>query len=292
MKIYVMPNLSKDLGLRYTKEVLSELLSDKNGGAGEVCISPETAAGLHCDIAARCTVARLCDVRPELIIVLGGDGSIMRASHYAAEISAPLLGINLGKVGYLAELETSEIPLLSDIFSGAYTVEERMMLKVEHLRGGKQVSEPLSALNDAAIAHGIVTKLTKLDLYCNGTISCSYRSDGIVVSTPTGSTAYSLSAGGPVIDPELSGICVTPVCSHSLWARPVIFSDKSVIEIINRCERGGDLNLTVDGGDTVQLEPDDVIRITKSSSKTKLLRFNKHDNRSFYRVLYKKMSEI
>ncbi len=292
MKIYVLPNPLKDIGSKYTIEVLNELLSHVRSGIDEIYLSPESEADLPKDIASRCSVIQLETVKPDLIIVLGGDGSIMRASHYAAKVSATILGINLGKVGYLAELEPFEIPLVADLFTGEYTVEERMRIKVEHFRGGSRIGNSVSALNDAAVTHGAAARLTKLDLYCNGKISGSYRADGIVVATPTGSTAYSLSAGGPVIDPVLSGICVTPVCPHSLWTRPVIFSDSSVIEIINRCDRSGDINLTVDGGDTVQLEPDDVIRITRSEQKTRLLRFNKHDNGSFYRVLYKKMSEI
>lgn len=292
MKIYVLPNPLKDIGLRYTLAALNELLTHKRNGIDDIYISSESGAALLPGIKDQCKIAPLCDIKPDLIIVLGGDGSIMRASHYAAEVSAIILGINLGKVGYLAELETFEIPLVADIFTGEYNVEGRIMLKVEHLRNGKTIGNAVSALNDAAITHGAATKLTKLDLYCNGQISGSYRSDGIIVATPTGSTAYSLSAGGPVIDPILSGMCVTPVCPHSLWARPVIFSDSSVIEIVNKCDGSGDVNLTVDGGDTIQLEPNDIIRITKSEQKTRLLRFNKHDNGSFYRVLYKKMSEI
>ena len=213
----------------------------------------------------------------DLVIAIGGDGVMLEAARRATPTGIAILGINMGRVGYMTELEMTEIDLLDKIFAGEYYFDERAMLRVE-IRSGKGQSRFSSyALNEAVIAKGATARIIDLELSDNGRLVSEYRADGLVVATPTGSTAYSLSAGGPIIDPKLSCFCVTPICPHSLVARPLIFPDSAVLEVKNICVREKVLHLTVDGKATFDLFYNDTVVITKSSVKTKLLRIKNDD---------------
>ena len=208
----------------------------------------------------------------DLIIAIGGDGVMLEAARRATPTGTPILGINMGRVGYMTELE-----LLDSIFSGEYYLDERAMLKVEIKSGNGQSRFSAYALNEAVIAKGATARIIDLELSDNGRLVSEYRADGLVIATPTGSTAYSLSAGGPIIDPKLSCFCVTPICPHSLVARPLIFPDTAVLEVKNTCVRERVLHLTVDGKATFDLFFGDTAVITKSSVRTKLLRIKNED---------------
>ena len=208
----------------------------------------------------------------ELIIVVGGDGSMLEAARRAAKNGIPVLGINMGRVGYMTELEMDELDLIDKVFSGEYELDERAMLSVKIVSDKGQTRFVSNALNEAVIANGSTARIIDLELYDNDELVSTYRADGLVVATPTGSTAYSLSAGGPIIAPELSCICVTPVCPHSLLARPLIFPDTSEIRVRNTCVREKVLHLTVDGKATFDMYYGDVAVISKSSVKALLLR--------------------
>ncbi len=223
----------------------------------------------------------------ELLIVLGGDGSILEASRSAAPEGVPILGINLGRLGYMAELEMDELSLLDKIVRGAYYIDERSMLKVELLRGGKECTATVLALNDAVITNGSVARLVDLEVREGGVLLNTCRADGLIFATPTGSTAYSMSAGGPIVDPRQHCICMTPICSHSLTARPLIFPDDAVLEVKNICEREKMLYLTVDGRVNHELRRGDVVRVMRADLTTKLLRVKE---RSFYLTLRQKLS--
>ncbi|MBO4413942.1 MAG: NAD(+)/NADH kinase [Clostridia bacterium] len=227
--------------------------------------------------------------RPEVEVVLGGDGSIMRASHFASRAGCPILGINTGHIGFLSEISVDETDRIADYFDGNYSIEERRMLQVYQFRNGNLVGRPSSALNDAVITHGRTAKILDLEVSCSGVTLGKFRADGYIVSTPTGSTAYSLSAGGPVVDPELRGICLTAICPHSLGARPVVVPDNREIEV-KYLGHGGIVSLSVDGSDTAQLEPGDSVRISLSSDVTKFIRLGNKDKKSFYTRLRDKMS--
>ncbi|MBO5294654.1 MAG: NAD(+)/NADH kinase, partial [Clostridia bacterium] len=183
----------------------------------------------------------------DLLIVLGGDGTILEAGRRAAQRDIPILGINLGRLGYMAELELSELEMLGRLFTGEYTLEERSMLRVELLNAAGEMKSFCHALNDAVISNGSVPRMIDLELSENGTVVTNYRADGLIIATPTGSTAYSMSAGGAVVDPAVPCFCVTPICPHSFGARPLIFSDSTVLEVRNVCAREKMLYLTVDG---------------------------------------------
>lgn len=213
----------------------------------------------------------------ELIIVLGGDGTIMHASHTAVLHGIPIVGINLGRIGYMAELEPTELERLREIIDGNYTVEERMMLTVSY--GGREYP----ALNDAVI-RASTTHPAYVTLLCDGQKVNTYRGDGLICSTPTGSTAYSVSAGGSVIDPRLNCIGVTPLCTQSLIARPLIFSPDCTLTL--RAEEGRGCILTVDGEDGIPLTAGENVTVKMSDTPLKMIRIT---DDGFYTVLNKKL---
>ena len=233
--------------------------------------------------------------RADMIIVLGGDGSILEAARRAAPRQTPILGINLGRVGYMAELEMSELELLGRLFErvgdgtpAAYEIERRSMLNVEIINQAGEVRQTMYGLNDAVITNGSVARIVDIELSENGTPVTTYRADGLIVATPTGATAYSMSAGGPVADPRVACLCVTPICPHSLGARPLIFPDSATLEIRNICQREKMLYLTVDGRTNCELYRGETVRITRSPLSTGLVRLKPC---GFYHRLRAKMSQ-
>ena len=223
----------------------------------------------------------------DILIVLGGDGSILEAVRRAAQRGTPILGINLGRLGYMAELEIGELDELDRLFTGDYHIDARSMLRVE-LFSGSELKSFCSALNDAVISNGSVSRMIDLELSEGGSLVTTYRADGLIIATPTGSTAYSMSAGGAIVDPRVSCFCATPICPHSFIARPLIFSDNAVLEVRNVCVREKMLYLTVDGRMNFELYRNQTVRITKSSMQTKLIRLKSY---GFFRKLRQKMSE-
>lgn len=213
----------------------------------------------------------------DLIIGIGGDGVMLEAARRATPMGIPILGINMGRVGYMTELEMTELGLLEKIFEGDYYLDERAMLRVEIRSNNGNSKFTAYALNEAVVANGSTARIIDIQLSDNGRLVSEYRADGLVIATPTGSTAYSLSAGGPIIDPKLSCFCVTPICPHSLIARPLIFPDSAVLEVKNICVREKVLHLTVDGRATFDLFFGDTAIITKSALKAKLLRIKNDD---------------
>ena len=208
----------------------------------------------------------------ELIIVIGGDGSMLEAARRASVADVPVLGINMGRIGYMTELEMDELHLLDKVFAGEFVLDERAMLTVKIVSEKGAVRFAAQALNEAVIANGSTARIIDFELYDGKELVSAYRADGLVIATPTGSTAYSLSAGGPIVDPRLSCICVTPVCPHSLLARPTIFPDTAELRVKNVCVREKMLHLTVDGRATFEMYYGDAAVITKSDVTAKLLR--------------------
>ncbi|MBO5938415.1 MAG: NAD(+)/NADH kinase [Clostridia bacterium] len=215
----------------------------------------------------------------ELIIALGGDGAMLDAARRAAPAGIPILGINMGRIGYMTEMEMDELDLLDRVFDGNYRIDERTMLRAEVLSTSGQSKFSSYALNEATITGGAAARIVDLELSDGDELIYTYRADGILVATPTGSTAYSLSAGGPIVDPKLSCFCVTPICPHSLLARPLVFPDTAKLKIKNICNREKVLHLTLDGRGTFDLYYGDVVQITRASRTVKLLRMK---DESFY----------
>ena len=215
----------------------------------------------------------------ELVIALGGDGAMLDAARRAAPAGIPILGINMGRIGYMTEMEMDELDLLDRVFDGGYRIDERTMLRAEVLSSGGQPKFSGYALNEATITNGSAARIVDLELSDGDELIYTYRADGLLVATPTGSTAYSLSAGGPIVDPKLSCFCVTPICPHSLLARPLVFPDTAKLKIKNICNREKVLHLTLDGRGTFDLYYGDVVQITRASRTVKLLRMK---DESFY----------
>ena len=215
-----------------------------------------------------------------------GDGTIIHAAKHAANFEKPLLGINMGRLGFVAELEPNELPMLERLFSGDYNVEKRQMLKVT--LKSKSGSKSFFALNDAVISRGSMTKIIDLDVWLKKSYICHYRADGLIVSTPTGSSAYALSAGGPVIEPSMSCILMTPICSHSLFSRPVLFNPSSEILVNAASREDTDLTLTIDGETTIPITADDTVVITTAEIYAELIVLKV---KTFYRVLSDKFTE-
>ena len=198
----------------------------------------------------------------------------------------PILGINAGRVGYLADIEQNELHLISKLIKGDYRVENRMMLDVEFLENGKTIGR-YSALNDAVITSGFISRIVDISVAV-GKDAISYRADGLIVSTPTGSTAYSMSAGGPIIDPATENICITPICSHSLSAKPILMSADTTLTLKSYSKKRTEIYLTVDGRKVANVKPFSEIKITKSKNSVKLIRLS---DRSFYKTMSVKFKD-
>ncbi len=208
----------------------------------------------------------------ELVVAIGGDGSMLECARRTAPTGAAVLGVNMGRIGYMSELEMSELALLERLFSGEYRIDERSMLDIKIVGEKGNARFCGRALNEAVVANGAAARMIELELYDGGERVATYRADGLVVATPTGSTAYSLSAGGPIVHPRLSCICVTPVCPHSLSARPMLFPDEATLRVKNICAREKVLHLTLDGRTSCEMYYGDTAVITKSDIHARLVR--------------------
>ncbi|MDO4260525.1 MAG: NAD(+)/NADH kinase [Eubacteriales bacterium] len=224
------------------------------------------------------------------ILVLGGDGTLLRAARELAGRSIPFLGINLGHLGYLAEIERQNVrPALDSLIAGGYTVEERMMLRGVVHSGGKLVTEDV-ALNDIVLNRCGSLRVVDYKVYVNGEYLNSFTADGMIVSTPTGSTGYSLSAGGPIVSPTASMLVLTPICPHTLNSRSIVFSGEDRIRIeIGEGRRGGpdEACATFDGDTCIPMRTGDYVEIGRSAEVTYILKINQV---SFLEVLRNKLS--
>ena len=224
----------------------------------------------------------------DAVIVLGGDGTILESARRAAPFGVPVMGLNLGRLGYMAELEMSELDQIARIVSGDYKLERRSMLNIELLNASGETRKNEYALNDAVLSNGTISRVVDLELYEGGSHIANYRADGMIISTPTGSTAYSLAAGGAIVDPRLACFCVTPICPHSLLSRPLVFPDSACLEVKNVCHREKTLFLTVDGRVNYELVCGETVRITRSPLTTSFIRLKEE---SFYEKLRQKMND-
>ena len=231
-----------------------------------------------------------CIKLSDAAIVIGGDGTILKASKILYGTGIPIVGINLGKVGYMSELEKDEICHLEALFGSEENnicIDERMMLSCKVIRGDKGVYKNV-CLNEAVIGKGDIARMVDIELSLDGEVIAKYQCDGIIVATPTGSTAYSMSAGGAIIDPKIECISVVPLCPYlCINSSPIIFSKESVIEIRYKEQRGNSAYISVDGEEGFRLMDGDTIVISKAEHNTKLLRFKKTD---FYKLLNTKLT--
>jgi NAD+ kinase len=205
----------------------------------------------------------------DVVIVLGGDGTLLHAARLIGANGVPILGVNLGSLGFLTEVKLDEMyAALEGLLSGQYQAEERMLLKVEVMREGKMAEQYL-ALNDAVINKGALARIIELEVSVNSQPVLFTRADGLIVSTPTGSTAYSLAAGGPILYPTLDAFIIAPICPHTLTNRPVVIPDREEVEVCLR--HGSDVMLTVDGQVGMPLRQQDCLRVCRAQATLKLV---------------------
>lgn len=223
----------------------------------------------------------------DLIICFGGDGTILHMSKTATRAGIPILGVNIGTMGFMAELESTELEQLKRLATGEYTIDKRMMLDVTVFRDRDIIFHDI-CLNDVVVTKGAVARIVHLAVECDGVEAMECGGDGVIVATPTGSTAYSLSAGGPIVEPAAHSILVTPICAHDVGSRCMVASDQRIITV--RLTRNARRNayLSVDGGKSVRLNMGDVTKIKKSNLETSLVRLK---DRSFYDVVNQKFRE-
>lgn len=282
MKIAVIPNLSKKNADVYTSKVIKKIFSLN---AEVLMLSDKQKFFNDRKIKYYSNIGNLifnCDI----VITIGGDGTIIHKAKHAARFSKPILGINLGKIGFVAGLEPTEIDKLEQLIKGEYTVERRMMLSVNVKKG--ETTRKFYALNDVVITKGVYSGLVNLNVTLNNDEITKYVADGIILATPTGSTAYSLSAGGPVIEPSMKCILLTPICQHSMFSRPVIFGENSKINITAKTREKDESVLSIDGGRPIIISDRDLVSVEAAKMTVSLIKLK---NQNFYKVLNSKLSE-
>ncbi len=219
----------------------------------------------------------------DAVIALGGDGTMLKAASIAFRHNVPIMSINFGTLGYMSGLEISELDLLSSLKSGCET-EGRMLLSIEVEREGEIIANA-TALNEAVVSRSADGGIAQIGLSCDSAAVCDYRADGVIIATPTGSSAYAMSAGGPIIDTKLDAFCVCPICPHAIGARAMVFSPNSLLEIVSKNESGN--KLIADGKAVCELKKGDIVRVCKSERTLEIIKLKKD---AFYETLYKKMS--
>lgn len=260
LKFGVYTNEIKDPGLLATRTVISAL--ERRDCA--VCYDENTAKALK--------ISDFQDAKhADVLFVLGGDGTILRAARKYVGYGIKLIGINIGHLGFMSEINLDDIEsALDQVIKGDYIIDERMMLEAE-VSGRKK---PLLALNDFIVSKVNRTHMVKLDLYINGSLAELYNGDGLIVATPTGSTAYSLSAGGPIVAPNVNCVLITPICPHSLYARSIIAKFSDVVKVAPFSGEK-DVTLTADGQEIVRIRESDEVTICRSGLVTQFIRLKK-----------------
>jgi len=264
-------------------EVVPPLLRWLESRGVHVAYDEETASSLN--DASKGHSREHVAATSELLLVLGGDGTLLAAARVAAAKNIPILPINMGSLGFLTSFMLDELyPALEDIIAGRLTISERVMLHVELHRAGKIIDKQ-SVLNEVVVNKGALARMIDLELMIDGEFVCRYRVDGLIVATPTGSTAYSLSAGGPIVHPSVESWVITPICPHTLSDRPVVIRDSSSVEI-DLSAGTESVFLTLDGQTGIPMEPADTVRMKRAAERLKLIQPQK---KSYFEILHSKL---
>ena len=280
--IWARPDLAE------AAQALAGLVSWLRERQVEVCVEGRTAALVEGAAAKGCAIADGSDVasRADALVVLGGDGTLLGVSHALARRSVPVLGVNFGSLGFLTEVALSELyPTLQGILDNKYEFEERRMLHAVVRRKG-QPDEAGDVLNDVVVTKAVLSRIIELDVTVDGLFVSAFRADGLIVSSPTGSTAYNLAAGGPILHPALPAVVLTPICPHMLTNRPLVVTDDSVVEVRLRAERDVEVQVTFDGQRGFPLSSQESVVVTRSP---RTLRLVKARGRDFFGVLRTKL---
>lgn len=272
MKFSIFPNYNNAGVRELAKEISNELLK-----FGDISYAVYDYQNMDSDDIISVMASS------DIAIAVGGDGTTLQIAKYSAVADRPCLGINAGRLGFMSGLERNELSLLKNLVTGEYTIEDRMMLDV-NLGNDKHYV----CLNDAVFSRGDLARLIDITVECEGRFVTKTRADGIIVSTPTGSTAYSMAAGGPVLSPDNSCFVVTPICPHSLINRSIVFSaDKRLVITVNN-DKNNNAFISFDGVDSIKISPDMPVVISQSEKTARLIKI-KPDN--FYEILNKKLVE-
>lgn len=280
MKILIIPNYDKPDALKCTNEIHNKLCEL---GADVDLLMYES---VYSRAFSQTDLKRIseCDV----VVTVGGDGTTLRSAKAAAIYGKPVLGINAGRLGFMSGLEKDELDSLAVLTDNTYTTENRMMLDVTLYDGDNNEICTMQALNDAVISRGAQSRILDLTIGLNENTTIDCRADGVIFSTPTGSTAYSFSAGGPIIDPQINCIQLTPICSHSLLSRPMVLSKNSVLIAKGAVTANTKIFLTVDGEEEIAIPQSGYVKICSSETYAKLIRI-KDD--CFYDVIKTKFKD-
>lgn len=279
-KIAIIPNNIKDIGLLVTKRVVDYL-----SGKAELYMENKfSVTGMKVNYVKKSAIFENVD----LMIILGGDGTILQEAAACAKYGIPVMGINLGKVGFLTEIECDNIEnALDKLLAEKYTIEKRMLIKLEIRREGKTVCVH-NALNDVVVSKPSGAKLIDMELYAGDELVNRYIADGLIIATPTGSTGYSISAGGPVVDPSMTLYIATPICPHMLSARSAVLSaDKPIIIRLDSAYPDNEAVVTADGDVQGYISSADEVAVLKSKYEFQLIRTGRQ---SFYNTLISKLS--
>lgn len=279
LTIGLFPNSKKSS----INKILDSLIQYLQANNIRVVLPEIAAAELSCSELA-CSLEKIKS-EISIAITLGGDGTLLSAARTLACAGIPILGINLGKLGFLAEVEVADIKeSMQKIIAGDYIIKERSMLETTIIRNNERISVS-SALNDAVITKGSFSRMIKLKLNINNTNTTKYFADGLIIATATGSTGYSLSAGGPIVHPELNVMVLTPICPHTLYARPMVIPEQEKV-IVDLIDATDDIILTIDGQIVKKLQPGDQIQVQKSEFRAKFIYLN---GKSYYEILRNKL---
>ena len=270
-------------------EIIPSLVEWLRGRGLKAVIDRETAASLNTQLIQQLAVPTMArselGSRCELILVLGGDGTLLAAARAVRQSGVPMLAVNLGNLGFLTAVTISELYVsLDQILHNEHQIEQRKMLEIQVIRGDSTAAT-YHALNDAVMNKGAISRILDFETRVDGRFLNLFKADGLIISTPTGSTAYCLAAGGPIVHPSVDAFIITPICSHTLSNRPLVVSDQSVVDVVVRTEAES-VFLTVDGQVGLALHAQDRVQCSLSSSHIQLV---KPPNKDFYEVLRNKL---
>lgn len=284
MKVILSPNPYRDKGLNAVRS--AERILKDSGVDCCLCLPfrPDDALRLPKEL-------ELKDIHTEIktadmLISFGGDGTILHSARLARSYDIPILGVNMGSVGFMAELEVSELNQLSRLIEGKYTCEPRMLLDVRIIRDGRSIFHD-TTLNDVVITKGAVARVLDIAVYGDRVKIMEYSGDGVIVSTPTGSTAYSMSAGGPIVEPTAENIIITPICAHDLLTKSIVLGKQRYVDVKMGNLTRKSAYLSADGGRAFRLSSGDIVELRASSQKIRLVRMT---GRSFYEILNQKLA--
>ena len=278
-KVILTPNPYRDKDFQTVREAIAVL--DSVGIQSKICLPFEVDRSfiLPRDLRFSRLDREIRDA--DAVVCFGGDGTILYMAKHATRAGIPILGINIGTMGFMAELESTELDMLKRLANEDYHVENRMMLDVTVYRGRDIIFHDIG-LNDVVISKGAIARIVHLSVDCDDVQVMECSGDGIIVATPTGSTAYSLSAGGPIVEPDAHSILITPICAHDVVSRSIIASDKRVINVGLTKNIRRNAFLSVDGGKALKMNMGDIAKVKRSELQTKLIRLKDH---SFFDVV-------